>query len=61
MPLELHISQHFPWTDAKGYPVYVLLLNMDREYNVLGYTIVRIEKRSYHPSKPQTLSGLVDD
>ena len=44
MPLELHISQHFPWTDAKGYPVYVLLLNMDREYNVLGYTIVKVEQ-----------------
>ena len=44
MPLELHISQHFPWTDAKGYPVYVLLLNMDREYNILGYTIVKVEQ-----------------
>lgn len=60
MPLELHINQHFPWTDAKGYPVYVLLLNMDHEYNVLGYTIVRIEKSKIRPSKPQMLSGLVD-
>ena len=44
MPLELRTNQHFPWTDAKGYPIYVLLLNMDREYNVLGYTIVKIEQ-----------------
>ena len=44
MPLEQRTSQHFPWTDDKGYPIYVLLLNMDREYNVLGYTIVKVEQ-----------------
>ena len=44
MPLEQFALNSFSWSDAKGYPIYVLLLNMDREYNVLGYTIVKIEQ-----------------
>lgn len=48
MPLEQvainAFSWSFAWAGDKNLPAYVLLLNMDREYNVLGYTIVKIEQ-----------------
>lgn len=48
MPLEQvainAFSWSFAWAGDKNLPAYVLLLNMDREYNVLGYTIVKVEQ-----------------
>ena len=38
-------GEEFEWTRAdSAYPFYRLLLHIDRNYNVLGYTIVKIEK-----------------
>lgn len=36
--------ESFSWAGGGSLATYVLLLNMDREYNVLGYTIVKIEQ-----------------
>ena len=48
MPLEQVAMNAYPesfsWAGGGSLATYVLLLNMDREYNVLGYTIVKIEQ-----------------